>query len=231
MPALTPRRRARAPQPGRRTGQRPVPRPRPRTSTTCSSAPRAGPPLPVVRAGRADRRAARRTAVPHAADQPHDGRRRRRGARTAPTSPTCEPDYGRDEAFQKAYAAAAGDPEAWAAFASGSSSGDEADYQEAVAPGQRRARMTRARPRSAWSPCAEAFRGDGEILGRADGHHPDARRPAGPADLRARPAAHRRRGLLPRRRRCPSAAPTTSIEGWMPFRSVFDDRCGAAAAT
>ena len=27
---------------------------------------------------------------------------------------TCDPDYGRDEAFQKAYVAAAGDPDAWA---------------------------------------------------------------------------------------------------------------------
>ena len=29
---------------------------------------------------------------------------------------TCEPDYGRDEAFQREYATAAADPEAWAAF-------------------------------------------------------------------------------------------------------------------
>jgi glutaconate CoA-transferase subunit A len=29
---------------------------------------------------------------------------------------TCEPDYGRDEAFQKTYAASAASPEAWAAF-------------------------------------------------------------------------------------------------------------------
>jgi glutaconate CoA-transferase subunit A len=29
---------------------------------------------------------------------------------------SCEPDYGRDEAFQREYAEAARDPEAWAAF-------------------------------------------------------------------------------------------------------------------
>ena len=29
---------------------------------------------------------------------------------------TCIPDYERDERFQRAYAAAAADPEAWAAF-------------------------------------------------------------------------------------------------------------------
>jgi len=46
---------------------------------------------------------------------------------------TCEPDYGRDEAFQKAYAAAAVDPEAWTAFVDRFLSGDEATYQAAVA--------------------------------------------------------------------------------------------------
>jgi len=45
----------------------------------------------------------------------------------------CQPDYERDEAFQKAYADAAKDPEAWAAFVSTYLSGSEADYQKAVA--------------------------------------------------------------------------------------------------
>ena len=45
---------------------------------------------------------------------------------------TCEPDYGRDEAFQKAYVAAAGDPDAWAAFVAEYLSGAEDEYQEAV---------------------------------------------------------------------------------------------------
>jgi glutaconate CoA-transferase subunit A len=46
---------------------------------------------------------------------------------------TCEPDYGRDEAFQREYAQAAGDAEAWAAFTDRYLSGDEAAYQAAVA--------------------------------------------------------------------------------------------------
>ena len=46
---------------------------------------------------------------------------------------TCEPDYGRDEAFQKAYAAAAASPEQWAEFTKRFLSGSEADYQAAVA--------------------------------------------------------------------------------------------------
>ena len=45
---------------------------------------------------------------------------------------TCQPDYGRDERFQKEYATAAGDPESWAVFRNRFLAGDEADYQSAV---------------------------------------------------------------------------------------------------
>lgn len=45
----------------------------------------------------------------------------------------CPPDYERDEAFQKVYATAAADDEAWAAFEHRFLSGDEAAYQAAVA--------------------------------------------------------------------------------------------------
>jgi len=45
----------------------------------------------------------------------------------------CPPDYGRDEAFQREYAATATDPAAWAAFkAKYLDLGSEADYQRAV---------------------------------------------------------------------------------------------------
>jgi len=46
---------------------------------------------------------------------------------------TCDPDYGRDETFQRAYAKAARDPEAWSAFQERFLSGDEASYHRAVA--------------------------------------------------------------------------------------------------
>ena len=46
---------------------------------------------------------------------------------------SCEPDYGRDEAFQREYVKAAGDPEAWAAFKTRYLELDEGAYQEAVA--------------------------------------------------------------------------------------------------
>ena len=45
----------------------------------------------------------------------------------------CQPDYERDEAFQKEYASSAADPDHWAAFTSRFLSGDEPDYQAAVA--------------------------------------------------------------------------------------------------
>ena len=45
---------------------------------------------------------------------------------------TCEPDYGRDEAFQKAYVEAARDADSWAAFERRFLSGSESDYQAAV---------------------------------------------------------------------------------------------------
>ncbi|MFC6063579.1 CoA transferase subunit A [Streptomyces ochraceiscleroticus] len=46
---------------------------------------------------------------------------------------SCAPDYGRDEAFQRAYVRAAKDPDAWRAFTERFLSGDEHSYQAAVA--------------------------------------------------------------------------------------------------
>jgi glutaconate CoA-transferase subunit A len=45
---------------------------------------------------------------------------------------SCVPDYGRDEAFQAHYAAAARSVEDWERFRTGFLDGDEADYQKAV---------------------------------------------------------------------------------------------------
>jgi len=46
---------------------------------------------------------------------------------------SCLPDYGRDEAFQRAYVQAAADPERWAAFRTEFLDVDEAGYQQAAA--------------------------------------------------------------------------------------------------
>lgn len=46
---------------------------------------------------------------------------------------SCEPDYGRDEEFQRAYASAAADPAAWASFRASYLDGDEDAYHAAVA--------------------------------------------------------------------------------------------------
>jgi glutaconate CoA-transferase subunit A len=45
---------------------------------------------------------------------------------------SCVPDYGRDEAFQREYATAAGDLTLWSSFAQRYLSGSEDDYQNAV---------------------------------------------------------------------------------------------------
>ncbi len=45
---------------------------------------------------------------------------------------SCAPDHDRDEAFQRAYATAARDPETWAAFERRFLAGSEQDYQDAV---------------------------------------------------------------------------------------------------
>jgi glutaconate CoA-transferase subunit A len=50
---------------------------------------------------------------------------------------TCEPDYGRDEAFQKEYAASAASAEAWTAFKTRYLDVSEADYQARVKEGKR----------------------------------------------------------------------------------------------
>jgi glutaconate CoA-transferase subunit A len=47
---------------------------------------------------------------------------------------SCVPDYERDEAFQREYATAAADPDAWKVFTDTYLAGDEADYQRAVRP-------------------------------------------------------------------------------------------------
>jgi glutaconate CoA-transferase subunit A len=44
----------------------------------------------------------------------------------------CVPDYSRDEAFQKAYVAAAAEPDRWSAFAKEYLEVDEAGYQAAT---------------------------------------------------------------------------------------------------
>jgi glutaconate CoA-transferase subunit A len=48
---------------------------------------------------------------------------------------SCVPDYGRDEAFQARYAAAAADPEDWQRFRAEYLSADEPSYQRAVGRG------------------------------------------------------------------------------------------------
>ena len=61
--------------------------------------------------------------------------RRPRGVVEAPGGAhftSCEPDYGRDEVFQREYVGAAADPQAWAAFEQRYLDVDEDEYQREV---------------------------------------------------------------------------------------------------
>ncbi|WP_424535356.1 CoA transferase subunit A [Sphaerisporangium viridialbum] len=53
---------------------------------------------------------------------------------------TCEPDYGRDEAFQRSYVTAASGQDTWTSFRERYLSGDEATYQAAVRQAREEAR-------------------------------------------------------------------------------------------
>ena len=114
---------------------------------------------PPLRDGRARRRERRRwstrahplSTVPSTACSPTASPRPAGGAHFT----ACPPDYGRDEAFQKDYAAAAADPAAWEAFAARYVLVDEAEYQARVeerrGPGEPR-RPASPGPRSASWP-------------------------------------------------------------------------------
>ena len=75
------------------------------------------------------------------------------------------PDYGRDEAFQKEYAAAAADPAEWEAFANRYVLVDEDEYQARVE--ERQAAVSDdgvTRAEFCVVACADAWRGAGEVM-------------------------------------------------------------------
>ena len=107
----------------------------------------------------------------------------------------CPPDYGRDEAFQREYAASAKDADALADVPrEAASTSHEADYQRAVRAREERSdERTSTRAEICAVAVAEAFRGDGEILASPLRHACRDRRAAREAHVRARPADDRRR--------------------------------------
>ena len=112
---------------------------------------------------------------------------------------TCTPDYERDERFQKAYAAAAADDDAWAAFEERFLSGDEDAYQAAVRAFHEEERDERRHPRRRLRRRdRRRVQGRRRDLRQPDGAAADARRPPGPADQQPRPRHLRRRVAVPR---------------------------------
>ncbi len=106
---------------------------------------------------------------------------------------SCDPDYERDEEFQREYATAAGDPEAWATFRAHVPRAPDRGRLPGGGPGVMTAAATL--DEVCVVACAEAWRGDGEILASPIGVVPTIAARLAKATLRARPAAHRRGGL------------------------------------
>ena len=224
------RRRVRPPQPGRRAGQRPVPRARPLLRRPVPRRVRARPALRVVRADRRPpsepaRRGHRSTRCGSTASMVDGVIEAPNGAHFT----TCEPDYGRDEAFQKAYVAAAGDP-------------DDVGGVRRPVPVRRRGRLPGGRRRvddraDRCSQCAEladvvvvaaaeAFRGDGEIFASGMGTIPMLGARARPRHVRARPAGVSDGEAFFVANDLPIGGTDKVIEGWIPFRWVFDTLWG-----
>ncbi len=242
------RRRARPHEPRRRARQRPVPRPRPVLRR----------PVLHGRRARASCRCERIVADRGAAARP--GRRRRcrstgamvrrrgRGARRRPLHRAACPTTAATRRSSARTRRPPATPTAWAAFRAEYLDGDEASYQPAVrrslesqasvaaaAPMTARPRTVRPSPTRAEVcvvACAEAFRGDGEIL--ASPHRaliPTIGRPAGPRHLRARPAALRRRGACFVGHRAPCGGPTPVRRGLDARTAPSSTWSGRAGAT
>ena len=180
--------------------ERAVPRARTRTSTTCTAwrpIRRSCPASASCRPARCSRRAA---AVP--AGQPGHGARRGRDAeRRALHQLRARLRPGRGVPGR--VRGGRRRPEPWPRFRADYLAGDEADYQEAVrgsAPRGGDQRRCRDATCATTAPTRLRGRLRGGLArrrrdpGQPDGRDPVARRPAGPAHVRARPAAHRRRG-------------------------------------
>ena len=140
----------------------------------------------------------------------------------------CVPDYPRDEAFQREYAATAKSDEAWDAFQAKYIDVTEAEYQAAVADEQPSVTDVRSGPPTRAEVCAVALAG---VLPR---RRRDPRQPD-------RHAARRSAAGSPRPRSSPTLvmtdgeallvenilpvgvdAPEKVVSGWNPYRTMFD---------
>ena len=234
------RRGARAPEPRRRRAATPQFSGPTRTSTTCSAWPPSAPTSSCER-GRPDRRAVAPARPGDAADLPVDVS----GVVEAPNGAhftSCEPDYGRDEAFQRATPRPPASPTSWAQF-------------RGRVPGGRRGRLPGrgGRARSAGglvSAAVTAARTRSERDGRGDARGRRLRR-----RVRRGVAGRRRDSCATRSATCPTIGarlaratfephlvltdgerrslagrdlggrrgrPDVPTEGWIPYRTMFD---------
>ena len=177
-----------------------------RTSTTCSARPRTARTSPASGSWTASTAAVpqtllvKRHAVTGVVETPN-------GAHFT----SCAPDYGRDEPFQKLYASHAlgrSSPSASCPGTRRPTSPRSQTWHEERADERRH--HERPAPSTAWSPAPTPGATTARCW-RARWACPADRRPARPADLLPRPAAHRRRGDAGR-------PPSGAAEGWLPYR-------------
>ena len=143
----------------------------------------------------------------------------------------CPPDYGRDEAFQKEYAATAKSRRGVGRVQGqvprrvrrGLPATGGGGVMSAAGASRRRGLGGPTRAEVCCVAVAEAFRGDGERLRQPHRHHPDDRWPAGPRDVRARPGDDRRvRRRSPPTPLPPGADPADAVvEAWNPYPQMF----------
>ena len=200
VPALNAGRRARPPEPRRRARQRDLPRPGPLLRRPVLRWPPTRPSCPceqiVDTAGLTvdtpvQRLLLNRMMVTGVVETPN-------GAHFT----TCTPDYERDEKFQKHYAAERGRPgRSGPPSRSGSCPATRPPTRPPSLRSPRRQRDERHHPRRGLRRGrGRRVQGRRRDLRLPHGHHADAGRAAGQADLQPRPGDLRRRVALPRRR-------------------------------
>ena len=225
MPALELDVALRAHEPRRRARQRASSSAPTSTSTTSSAWPRSAASCPASSSSRPSdsrRRTARSTRCASTA-------RMVDGVIEAPGGAhftECPPDYGRDEAFQREYAATREGRRRLAEVpARATSTCPRPSTRRRSARAGREAMSDATRAEVCAVAVADALPRRRRDPGEPLRHRARDRRAPREAHLRARPADDRRHRLAASRTCRPSSgrtAPSPVVEGWLPFRSVFD---------
>jgi glutaconate CoA-transferase subunit A len=149
---------------------------------------------------------------------------------------SCDPDYPRDEAFQRTYVAAAKDPAAWKDFEARYLQGTEEDYQRAIKQASQRGASERSEPKGRIEAprgratlaeicalaCAEAWRGDGEVLASPFGIIPTIGARLARATFAPDLMLTDGEAMLVAGTWAVGDPAPGPVEGWMPYRDVLE---------